>query len=218
MTDAAMIEQAPITIDIEVVSPENWETALTADRIVITGTDLLSDEAMLRLADESPLVWVHHEQTPSKARQELFARAKPFVTMSSQHSQVEERWSGVKSEWCHGHMDLSEIPHAEKTKEALWAARNHPQKGLLAARRWCRANDMDLTELSGVDRCEVLQAMAAHEFFVFLPQAFDSCPRTLIEAEAAGCWIQTNHQAGRIDDGPIEEVMAAQAPKFWNWL
>jgi len=54
--------------------------------------------------------------------------------------------------------------------------------------------------------------------FVFLPQAFDSCPRTLIEAQAAGCTIVTNSNAGRVDKRPLEEVMAAQAPKFWNWL
>ena len=218
MTDAAMMEQAPTSVEIAVITPDKWEEAIDADRVIITGTDLLSDEAMLRLADCSPIVWIHHAQTPSKARQELFARAKPFVTMSRQHSQVEAAWSGVASEWCHGHIDLGEIKPAEKTKDALWAARNHPQKGLLAARRWARANDLELTELSGVERSQVLQEMAVHDYFVFLPQGFDSCPRTLIEAEAAGCWIQTNHQAGRIDDGPIEEVMAAQAPKFWSWL
>ena len=218
MTDAAMMEQAPTSIDIDVITPDNWEEAIDADRIIITGTDLLSDEAMIRLADCSPIVWIHHAQTPSKARQALFAQAKPFVTMSRQHSQVEAAWSGVASEWCHGHIDLSEIPKLEKTEEALWAARNHPQKGLLAARRWARAEGYSLTELSGVERSQVLEAMAVHDIFVFLPQGFDSCPRTLIEAEAAGCWIHTNQQAGRIDDGPVEEVMAEQAPKFWSWL
>lgn len=218
MTDAAMINQAPITIDIAVIPPDRWEESLDADRIIVTGTDLLTDEAMLRLADESPIVWVHHQQQPSKARAELFARAKPFVTMSQAHSAVEQAWSGVVSEWCHGHIETDGIPDLPKQKAALWAARNHPQKGLLAARRWCREQDLWLTELSGVSREEVLRQMALHEWFVFLPQAFDSCPRTLIEAEAAGCQIHTNSRAGRRDPGDFAEVMAAQAPKFWNWL
>ena len=219
MTDAAMMEQAPSDIEIDVIHADRWADALDYDRVVITGTDLLTDFAMLRLADMSPLVWVHHQQAESSARRELFAQAKPFVTMSEQHSQVEQRWSEVPSLWCHGHIDLSEIPEAdEKQHAALWAARNHPQKGLLAARRWARAHDIPLTELSSVPRSEVLEAMAEHEYFVFKPQGFDSCPRTLIEAEAAGCKIVTNDLAGRIDDGPIEEVMAAQAPKFWSWI
>lgn len=218
LTDAAMMEQAPTSVSIDVIQPECWEQALDADRIIITGTDLLTDEAMLRLAETSPIVWVHHAQAPSQARQQLFAQAKPFVTMSRLHSELEESWSGVSSEWCHGHIDLTEIPNLEKTEDALWAARNHPQKGLLAARRWARAQGLELTELSGVERSQVLEEMAVHRWFVFLPQGFDSCPRTLIEAQAAGCQIHTNSQAGRIDDGPLEEVMAAQAPKFWSWL
>ncbi len=60
--------------------------------------------------------------------------------------------------------------------------------------------------------------MACHQYFVFLPKAFDSCPRTLIEAEAAGCEIITNHLAGRRDPGDLREVIASQAVKFWSWL
>jgi hypothetical protein len=219
LTDAAMIRQAPSSVSISVVEPANWEQALDFDRVVITGTDLLTDEAMFRLADVSPLVWVHHQQQPSKARAELFARAKPFVTMSRAHAAVEWQWSGVLGEWCHGHIDL-DIPESleRDPNSALWAARNHPQKGLLAARRWSRMMDLELTELSSAPRGEVLQAMADHFWFVFLPQAFDSCPRTLIEAEAAGCRIHTNNNAGRRDEGDFHEVMAEQAPKFWSWL
>jgi len=219
MTDAAMMEQAPTDIDIDVIHAERWAEALDYDRIVITGTDLLTDEAMLRLADTSPLVWVHHQQTPNAARRELFSQAKPFVTMSEAHSRVEQEWSDVPSVWCHGHIDLTDIDGSQqKETAALWAARNHPQKGLLAARRWARANDLPLTELSSVPRREVLDEMQMHEYFVFLPQGFDSCPRTLIEAQAAGCMIVTNSNAGRVDDGPLQEVMAVQAPRFWNWL
>lgn len=219
MTDAAMIRQAPTSVTVDVIEPHHWEQALDFDRLIITGTDLLTDEAMIRLADESPIVWVHHQQQPSKARAVLFERAKPFATMSREHAAVEAAWSGVVSQWCHGHIDLDMPELTDRDpNSALWAARNHPQKGLLPARRWCRSKGLELTELSGVPRSEVLQAMADHWWFVFLPQAFDSCPRTLIEAEAAGCWIYTNQNAGRRDEGDLADVMAAQAPKFWSWL
>lgn len=219
LTDAAMIRQAPSSVSVSVIEPHEWERSLDFDRLIITGTDLLDDAAMLRLADMSPIVWVHHQQQPSKARAELFTRAKPFVTMSRAHAEVESAWSGAVSEWCHGHIDLDIPEPAERDpNSALWAARNHPQKGLLAARRWARSMELELTELSDVPRAEVLQAMADHLWFVFLPQAFDSCPRTLIEAEAAGCRIHTNSRAGRRDDGDLSEVMAQQAPKFWGWL
>lgn len=217
LTDAAMIEQAPSSINVDVIQPGEWEQALDYDRVIITGTDLLTNQAMYRLADTAPIVWVHHQQQPSRARAQLFAQAKPFVTMSEAHANVEKAWSSVDSEWCHGHIEV-DIEPRQKQEAALWAARNHPQKGLLAARRWARAHDLLLTELSTVSRSEVLDAMAHHQWFVFLPQAFDSCPRTLIEAEYAGCKIHTNKAAGRRDPGPLDEVMAAQAPKFWGWL
>jgi len=217
MTDSAMIRKAPTNIAVTVIQPDDWEAALDADRVIITGTDLLSDDAMIRLADTSPIVWVHHQQTPSAARRELFAHAKPFVTMSEQHAAVELAWSGVASEWCHGHIDVDVEP-GPKRMAALWSARNHPQKGLVAARIWSLGMGLPLTELSSVSRREVLDAMAVHEWFVFLPQGFDSCPRTLIEAEYAGCKIHTNSKAGRRDPGPINEIMSAQAPKFWGWL
>jgi len=217
MTDAAMINHAPTSVRVDVISPEDWESALSYDRIVITGTDFLSDVAMLALAERKPLVWVHHQQMPSAARQRLFLLADPFVTMSNAHAEVEASWSGVVSEWCHGVIDCDVEPQ-EKTQAALWSARNHPQKGLLAARLWSRSMDLPLTELTDVPRSQVLSAMAEHEWFVFLPQGFDSCPRTLIEAEYAGCKIHTNSKAGRRDPGPLDEVMAAQAPKFWGWL
>lgn len=217
MTDATMISHAPLSVSVDIVTPDEWERALDYDRVIVTGTDLLPDVALFRLAYCKPIVWVHHEQAPSLARQRLFEAADPFVTMSNAHAEVEASWSGVVSEWCHGAITVDVEP-AEKRHAALWSARNHPQKGLLAARLWSRSMDLPLTELTGVPRSDVLAAMAEHEWFVFLPQGFDSCPRTLIEAEYAGCKIHTNSNAGRRDPGPLDEVMAAQAPKFWGWL
>ena len=217
MTDATMISHAPPSVSVDVITPDKWEQALDADRVVITGTDFLSDAALVALAERKPIVWVHHQQAPSPVRQRLFQLADPFVTMSKAHAEVEASWSGVFGEWCHGDITCDITPR-DKKPAALWSARNHPQKGLLAARLWSRSMGLPLTELSGVDRSEVLDAMAEHEWFVFLPQAFDSCPRTLIEAEYAGCQIHTNANAGRRDPGPLDEVMAAQVPKFWGWL
>lgn len=217
MTDAAMISYAPDSVSVDVIAPDDWEQALTYDRVVVTGTDLLSDAALLGLAERKPIVWVHHQQLPSGPRQRLFELADPFVTMSQAHCEVEAAWSGVVSQWCHGHIDVDVEP-LPKRQAALWSARNHPQKGLLAARIWSRSVGLPLTELTSVPRSQVLEAMAEHEWFVFLPQGFDSCPRTLIEAEYAGCKIHTNGNAGRRDPGPLDEVMAAQAPKFWGWL
>lgn len=219
MTDQAMVEWT----DNEVAwfAPDQWEQALAADRIVITGTDLLTDEAMDALSARKPVVWVHHQQTPSRARATLFAKAQPFVCMSKAHADVEAKWSGVQGEICHGWIDVADLVSSasdDRNGQALWAARNHPQKGKINARIWARDRGLQLTEMHDKPRAEVLLAMLAHTWFVFLPKGFDACPRTLIEAEAAGCQIATNENAGRRDPGDLLEVMAYQPRKFWSWV
>jgi hypothetical protein len=138
--------------------------------------------------------------------------------MSDLHAESEASWTGTSPEVCNGWIDLSAITPREKGDYALWAARNHPQKGRLAARMWAAANKVELRELTDVPRSTVLQAMSEARTFVFLPQRLDACPRTLIEAEAAGCEIVTNHHAGRRAHGPLREVMEQQREKFWSWL
>ena len=221
MTDQAMVEWTDR--QVQWFAPDQWEQALEAERIVITGTDFLADEAMTTLAARRPVVWVHHAQTPSKARAALFAAAEPFVCMSRAHSDYEATWCGTVAEVCHGWIDVQDlVAQAEQVTErkhaALWAARNHSQKGRIAARIWAQDNGLPLTEMSDRPRGEVLAAMLEHEWFVFRPKGFDSCPRTLIEAEAAGCRISTNNMAGRRDDGDLLTVMDAQPRKFWGWV
>jgi hypothetical protein len=45
-------------------------------------------------------------------------------------------------------------------------------------------------------RAEVLEAMSRAKHFVFLPQAFDAEPRSVIEAVLSGCQVHTNELAG----------------------
>jgi hypothetical protein len=40
----------------------------------------------------------------------------------------------------------------------------------------------------------------------------------LIEAEASGCEIVTNENAGRRRAGPLEQVMAEERDRFWAWV
>jgi hypothetical protein len=218
MLDWDMVAAAPEGVEVTWIGPDEWERAEEFDRTVVTGTDLLSQAAMLGLSKLNPLVWVHHQQQPTEARRVLFRSAEPFVCMSDLHAETEQSWSGVSPEVNNGWIDLSDIVPGEKGEWALWAARNHPQKGRLAAKMWASANKVELRELTDVPRRVVLDAMQDARIFVFLPQRLDACPRTLIEAEAAGCEIVTNHRAGRRQPGPLDEVMAAQKERFWSWM
>lgn len=218
MADAGMIAHAPAGVDVHTMYADEWESALDFDRIVIAATDQMTDEAMRELARHRPMVWVHHQQMPSQSRQDLLRAAEPFVCMSEYHASLEAAWSGVRPVWCHGWVDPTDVRPGAKNGRALWAARDHPQKGRIGARIWSSRSGVPLDEMSNAPRDQVLAAMSVASVFVFLPKAPDACPRTLLEAELAGCEIVTNHLAGRRDPGPIDEVLAAQPGKFWGWL
>lgn len=217
MADAEVLATCPADIDVHRISPNDWAQAMDYERIVITGTDLLTDTAMTTLATRRPLVWPHHQQTPAPSRRVLFESARPFLTRSKAHALVEAAWSGVESKWCHGAIDPDCVTPGVKQDFALWAGRDHPQKGRIGARIWAQRNAMPLRELTNVPRQQVLDAMAIAAVFVYLPKGHDTIPRTLIEAELAGCRIVTNNDAGRRDPGPIRDVLAAQITNFWTW-
>lgn len=219
INDAVMRSHAPDGIEIVPVQPDDWRTALDFERIVITGTDRLTDEAMTELATRTPLVWIQHAQTPTAARKHLFAHAAPFITMSALHQQHEARWSRVSDLYVNSPVwDVNEVqPAANKEPFALFAARNHPAKGRINARIRADKMGVPLVELSNVDRSVVLDHMARAQYFIHLPKEFDACPRTVIEATLAGCEIITNPLlVGRLDDGDPRQVLAAQPPKFWQ--
>jgi len=218
MLDWDTVQAAPEGVQVDWVPPGEYRRAWDYDRVIVTGTDLLSAVALRELAELRPVVWVHHKQDQSPSRRDLFAAADPFVCMSDLHAAVEEAWSGVKAEVCNGWMDLSDVKPAEKEGWALWAARDHPHKGLDGARRWAYEQGVELRTLTNVPRRQVLDAMQQARWFVFLPTFLDACPRTLIEAEAAGCEIVTNELAGRRLAGPLEEVLASQRDRLWRWV
>lgn len=217
INDAVMRTYAPADIEIVPIEPDDWQTAMDHERIVITGTDRLTDEAMVALASRGPAVWIQHAQTRSAARKYLFQNAAPFITMSRLHQAHEAQWSRMSDLYVHSPVwNVDEVRPVEKEPFALFAARNHPAKGRINARIRADAMGIPLIELSNVDRSVVLDHMARAQYFIHLPKEFDACPRTVIEATLAGCDIITNPLlVGRLDDGNPREVLAAQPPKFW---
>ena len=209
MTDATILADAPV--GIEVITPDNWQRAMEFDKIVIAGTDALNDTAMRTLAKRSPTVLVHHQQTRTPARQLLISSAEKLICHTPRHLEIELEWTEPQSStWVISSHDVSQFKVADKEKFAVWAARMHPQKGPNEAIVWAMQNEIPLLMFTDKPRETVLEAMSRAEHFVFLPQAFDAEPRTLIEAVLSGCTIHTNSLAGitSIPNWNEYEVMA----------
>ena len=195
MTDVALLTDAPT--EYTIIKPEDWKQALDFDKIVITGTDLLSPYAMTQLARRKPVVAVHHLQTRTEERAELLSSASTLICRTPRHLELELEWTTPKaSTWVTAPLDITEITQKPKEYFALWAARMHPQKGPVEAQVWAQQQGIPLIMMTDKPRAEVLETMSRAGHFVFLPNSFDAEPRAVIEAVLSGCQVHTNELAG----------------------
>lgn len=221
MTDQKLLNLAPE--EVTVYGPNDWEKALDSEKLIITGTDLLSDEAMIQLAKVSPVVMVHHLQTRTEARQKLLSSASLLICHTPKHLQLELEWTTPQnSTWILSPHNPSDFQEQAKQNFAVWAARLHQQKGPLEAMVWASQAELPLLMLYDKPRETVLEAMSRAKYFVFLPTGFDAEPRTIIEAVLSGCEVITNDLAGisSIPSWQNPDVMAnlvsTAGQRFWE--
>lgn len=221
MTDATLLADAPV--EVKTFLPHQWEQAMDYEQIVITGTDLLTPEAMLQLAKKNPVVAIHHEQTKHPARAELFNQAKVLICRTPRHLELELAWTNPKaSTWVVSPLDPAELTIKPKENFALWAARWHEQKGPTQAIDWAQQNNLKLIMMHDKTRAEVLEAMSRAKHFVFLPQGFDAEPRSVVEAVLSGCQVHTNELAGITsipnwrDRDVLTELVTGAKKLFWD--
>ena len=223
MLQEAMRSRVPAGTPIRCVDTRDRSQPLSerlegCERVVVAGLDLLTPEDVQILAGLAPLVWLMSPPRPWQLP--LLQAASPLVWVSDDM----RRYFGFdRGEHCSGWFDVSDVPRpGPKRRQALWAGRDHPQKGRVEARMWARQAGLELVELTGVPRSEVLAAMDVSSHFVLLAkQVFDPCPTTVIEAEIAGCELVTNWLVGRTPvRGSEENVTYVEgcAPRFWSWV
>jgi hypothetical protein len=221
MTDQTFLDDAPT--EITIISPENWKQALDFDKIVITGTDLLSPFAMTQLSKRNPVVAIHHLQTRTEERAELLSSASTLICRTPKHLELELSWTNPqKSAWVLSPLDPNQFTIKPKENFALWAARLHPQKGPMEAMQWAAEMSIPLLMKYNKPRAEVLEAMSRASHFVFLPNGFDAEPRAVIEAILSGCQVHTNELAGISsvpnwrDPEVLRELVIGAKAKFWD--
>jgi hypothetical protein len=221
ITDLRYLEAAPV--EVVPILPDEWQTAMDYDKVIITGTDLLSNRAMMELSKKKPVVMVHHKQTRTPARQHLLSSASTLICHTPRHLEIELEWTQPKSsKWILSSHDPEWFEIQEKENFALWAARMHQQKGPEQALKWSTDNDIPLLMYSQEPKTKVLETMSRAKHFVFFPQDFDAEPRTIIEAVMSGCQIHTNDNAGITsipnwdDRETIEKLITTSRQEFWE--
>jgi len=200
MSDYEYRLQAPLGFEIEIVTPQTFDThdIHQFDSVVVTGTDVFTDQQLTRLSEFEPFVFVHHLQTPRAGLNALIRGSRLFVTHTPAHMRRELAWTKPrKTAQVLSYFDTSKCyDHMDKNPIALWAAREHPLKGKLKAEIWAAQAGYEFKALSNVPRDQVLDAMARCQWFVHLPLAFESECRAVMEAVLSGCRIHTNELVG----------------------
>jgi hypothetical protein len=221
MSDDTMLKDPPVKVDV--ITPDNWEQAMSYDEVIITGTDLLSPYAMNQLAKKKPVVAIHHLQTHSAERAFLINSAKVFIAQTPRHLELELTWtSPSRSAWILSSLDTTEMSVKPKEDFALWAARMHPQKGPVEAQLWADERGIPLVMMTDKPRSEVLETMSRAKYFVLLPNGFDGEPRAIIEAVISGCEVHTNDLAGITsvpnwrDPDTLAELVTNAKDLFWQ--
>jgi glycosyltransferase involved in cell wall biosynthesis len=132
-------------------------------------------------------------------------------------------------------VDLAPFRAARREERAgnVWLGRLERGKGLDAALRWAeeRGEALDVygfgslaTQLDGqpwyrgaLEHERVAEVLGTARRFVHLPTAPDACPRTVIEAWAAGCELVVNRNVGTLwwlEHEP--EALENAAERFWE--
>lgn len=221
MSSEEMMDQRPEGVELMLLdSRHDWRRARDADVTVVAATELLPDEALPELAALEPVLWLRSPQRP--AVRELVERSALPVWASHEMARS-HGWRLDDYEVCSAPLDPGLVPRGvPKEPFALWAARDIWHKGRGAAREWAAGCGVDLVELSDAPREVVLEHMARARWFVHLPTGFvDPCPRTVIEAEIAGCELVLNDLVGRVPvrgADAVAEYVAGAAGRFWGWI
>ena len=220
MSTEELLAQAPDDFDVTVFRPESgMPDAEQFDRVIVGATERLSDDDMAYLASWQPVVWVRSPQTRKAAR--LLSQASVLV-MPSPEMVVWHEWVNREILVCPAPMDTSVIAGGvEKEQFALWAGGDHPLKGKWDAVAWAMDSDLKIVTLTNQPREVVLEHMGRASVFVHLPHNHDPCPRTVIEAEIAGCDIVVNENVGRVPvrgADAVAEYVEGAAERFWGWV
>ena len=225
MSDAEYLAHTPDGCHVQVFDSTLFDPdqIVEFDRIVVTGTDLLSEAAMGWLATLKPMVFVHHRQTASEGRRRLLEAAQPFVCHTPAHLALEATWANLgATRLVLSALDTTGMEPGEKKPYVLVASRNHPLKGINQSRLWAARHNLDCVVATDWPRSQVLATMRQAEWFVHLPLSFESECRTVMEAVLAGCTVVTNDQVGITsypewrDAAWLRAEIATAGDAFWR--
>jgi hypothetical protein len=216
-----MIAQAPEGVEVvRFRLPSDLPDLSQFDRVVVGSTERLSNRNVDDLIPHKPVVWVRSSQPRSMM---VLFRAARLIMWPSHECARWHDWFDLPYEISPAPLDVTKIPRdVPKEDFALWAGRSVGHKNEAGARAWAEERGINFVAITNADRDAVLEAMGRARWFVHLPVGLiDPCPRTVIEAEIAGCEIVANDLVGRTPVRGAEANAAyidKSAERFWGFV
>jgi len=231
LSTAAFMRSAPA--GVEIVDCPPGRTIPDCDKYVV-GNCLMYHEWITRHLQGKPVIklcydiWKFYD---NGLRTWLLANAQPIFVTPLLETRVD--WHFARpARHIPSPIDLTPFEAARNGHErggAIWLGRLFKSKGLENAVQWAATNaipldfygpgvDIPTEHYRGIVPYEDVPAtLARYRYFVFLPTEFDPCPRTVIEAWAAGCDLVLNGNQGAswwIEHAP-DKLRTATAD-FWK--
>jgi len=171
-----------------------------------------------------------------KAIKKFFEGANYVFFMSDKQRDIHIKHINLDKEKCVRLSSVFDDEFFEKLKQLRkkykddksdkWVISSSPSwvKGSIAAKRWCKENDIEFARLHNKSYEESLELLASSKGLCFLPQGSDTCPRMVIEAKLLGCELELNDSVLNLQEEwfdtnnleEIEDYLRKTPDRFWD--
>lgn len=109
--------------------------------------------------------------------------------------------------WTHHTLDYIEsICETPKTKNIAILDSPIPHKNTKGCQKYCMSKNQEYTLLGNMSHHDFLEALAEHEFFMFMPLTCETLSRILVEAKMLNCKIVSSENVGVLHEKWFWEV------------
>lgn len=110
-----------------------------------------------------------------------------------------------------------------KSDEYLIVPSDSWVKGMAETIQYCKENNIKYKLLNKMPNKELLKEFVKAKGLVYMPNGYDTCPRTTIEAKLLGCDLITNERVQHknedwFNSNRIEEYLKFMRKRVWNFI
>jgi glycosyltransferase involved in cell wall biosynthesis len=214
-----LIAAAPDDIVVTVLPPDDTEASVGTDGFIVGNCTQYKPDCIETLYHAPVIkrvydVWPHGDET---LKRWLLDNSRAIIPVNPTQMERAHLETNAKVVPIPCAVDLTAFRldwGVQQRAGYVWIGRLYEGKGIAPLARWAEKQkiqidvygygpevgmvDGNLRYCGEVQPDRVASVLARYETFVFLPTQFDPCPRSVIEAWAAGCKLVLNRNVGTL--------------------